>query len=258
MVDYLLSNKQATVQEVRDFLDDEYDIDVSYDTVRRAMKAAHLTRKVVEKIALQRNDVLRTRFLCKICQYSTEQLVFVDESASNERTAERRYGWSIRGDPCRVKRSNKRSKRWSVLPAITVDGYIACSIYQDSFTKQRFNTFIRQDLLPLMNVYPARRSVLVMDNHSIHRSDELTEMCEDAGVHILYLPPYSPDLNPIEQSFAQLKAWMRRNQRMADLLGRDFEAFIRMAIARTIGREGAWGHFRRCGYGRPMLEQEAA
>jgi len=50
MVDYLLSNKQATVQEVRDFLDDEYDIDVSYDTVRRAMKAAHLTRKVVGKI----------------------------------------------------------------------------------------------------------------------------------------------------------------------------------------------------------------
>jgi transposase len=88
-----------------------------------------------------------------------------------------------------------------------------------------------------------------MDNHSIHRSDELEEMCEAAGVILLYLPPYSPDLNPIEQSFSQLKAWMRRNQRMADLLHGQFEIFIRMAIQRTMGRRGAWGHFRKCGYG---------
>ena len=153
-----------------------------------------------------------------------------------------------------MKRSNKRSKRWSILPAITVDGYLAYEIYQDSFTKERFNTFIRQDLLPLMTPWPGPRSVLIMDNHSIHHSDELTEMCEAAGVHLLYLPPYSPDLNPIEQSFSQLKKWMRRNQRMADLLGRDFESFIRMAIQRSIGEKGAWGHFRKCGYGATPAE----
>jgi transposase len=207
-------------------------------------------------VALQRDDTLRTRFVCQISQYRTDQLVFVDESASNERTAERKWGWSIRGDPCRVRRNNKRSKRWSILPAITVDGYIAYEIYQDSFTKERFNRFIRQDLLPIMQPYPLPCSVLIMDNHSIHRSEELSEMCDLRGVILLYLPPYSPDLNPIEQSFGQLKSWMRRNQRMADLLNGHFETFIRMAIRRSMGDKGAWGHFRACGYGLTAPQQE--
>jgi hypothetical protein len=57
------------------------------------------------------------------------------------------------------------------LPALSLDGYICWKIYQDSFTIETFNAFIEVDLLPHMNAYPAPRSVLVMDNHSIHHSD---------------------------------------------------------------------------------------
>jgi hypothetical protein len=185
-------------------------------------------------------------------QYTPDQLVFVDESASNERTAERKFGWSMRGDPCRVRRSNKRSKRWSILPAITIQGYVAWEIYQDSFTTARFNAFIKQDVLPWMQPFPGICSVLIMDNHSIHRSDELTQMCEEAGVILKYLPPYSPDFNPIEQSFGQMKAWMRKHQRLATLLHGDFETFIRQAIKRVGRGKTAEGHFRACGYTMPV------
>ena len=172
----------------------------------------------------------------------------MDESASNERTAERRWGWSVKGKPCRVKRSAKRSKRWSILPALTIDGYMDWEIYQDSFTKVRFNAFIKKILLH-MQPSPLPRSVLIMDNHSIHHSEELTEMCVAAGVILLYLPPYSPIFNPIEQSFAQLKSWMRRNHRVADFYAKDFEGFIRLALSNVmVGRNAAAGHFRACGY----------
>jgi transposase len=88
-----------------------------------------------------------------------------------------------------------------------------------------------------------------MDNHSIHHSDDLVEMCERKGVYLVYLPPYLPDFNPIEQSFAQLKAWMRKNQRLADLFGHDFEGFIRLALRKVFQGKDARGHYRACGYG---------
>jgi transposase len=185
-----------------------------------------------------------------ICHFTSDQLVFVDESASNERSADRRWGWSTRGDPCRVRQSGKRSKRWSILPAITINGYIAWEIYQDSFTTERFNRFIRHDLMPYMTAFPGPRSVLIMDNCSIHHSEELTALCAANGVLLIYLPPYSPDMNPIEQSFARLKAWMRRNQRLAGMMGGNFSNFLGEAV-RSMSQRDCRGHFRRCGYAVP-------
>ena len=69
-------------------------------------------------------------------------------------------------------------------------------------------------MLPKCEPFPGPRSVLVMDNASIHHSAELDTMCHDAGVQLLYLPPYSPDLNPIEEFFAELKAFVRKTWRI--------------------------------------------
>ena len=91
--------------------------------------------------------------------------------------------------------------------------------------------------------------VLVMDNHSIHHSEELVEMCDRKGIHLVYLPPYSPDFNPIEQSFAQMKAWMRKNTKTADLYASDFEGFIRLALRKVFQGKDARGHYKACGYG---------
>ena len=61
-----------------------------------------------------------------------------------------------------------------------------------------------------MNPYPAKHSVLVMDNARIHHNEDLVAAVEDIGCKILYLPPYSPDLNPIETAFSALKSWLKR------------------------------------------------
>lgn len=73
-----------------------------------------------------------------------------------------------------------------------------------------FEDFIRE-LLQHCGRFPAPKSVLVMDNASIHHSEALKRMCSDAGVILIYLPPYSPDLNPIEEFFAQLKRFFKRH-----------------------------------------------
>ena len=109
----------------------------------------------------------------------------------------------------------KRSKRWSILPAFTVDGYIAWEVHQGSITAEIFNDFVRNQVLPQTTANGGPRSVLVLDNASIHWNQELIQMCETANVTLARLPPYSPDFNPIETSFALLKAWIRRNGEMS-------------------------------------------
>jgi len=64
-----------------------------------------------------------------------------------------------------------------------------------------------------MNPYPGPRSVLIMDNCQIHHVEEVEDLCQAHGVRLVYLPPYSPDLNPIEECFSFIKAYIRRNGR---------------------------------------------
>jgi transposase len=62
-----------------------------------------------------------------------------------------------------------------------------------------------------MNPFPGKNSVLVMDNARIHHNAEWISVIEELGGRVLFLPPYSPDFNPIELAFSTIKAWLRRN-----------------------------------------------
>ena len=104
-------------------------------------------------------------------QWDADQLVFLDESAANERTGDRKRGWSPVGLICEQFRPIKRSERWSILPALTVEGYIEYSIFQGAFTAELFIEFVEEKVLPHCNPYPGPRSVLILDNASIHKNE---------------------------------------------------------------------------------------
>jgi len=103
--------------------------------------------------------------------WNAEQLVFIDESAANERNMDRKFGWAPKGVPCYETRPIKCSERWSILPAYTLDGYITYEILHGSYTVELFEQFIKDKVLPLCNEYPLPRSVIVMDNAPIHRKE---------------------------------------------------------------------------------------
>ncbi|KAI1839882.1 hypothetical protein JX266_013914 [Neoarthrinium moseri] len=103
-----------------------------------------------------------------------------------------------------------RGKRYQILHAYTQDGVIFAKIYDGTTDSAVFETFIR-DLLPCCGRWPEPKSVLVMDNAPFHLPDMIEQICREAGVKVLFLPPYSPDLNPVEEFFAELKAFIKRN-----------------------------------------------
>lgn len=83
---------------------------------------------------------------------------------------------------------------------------------EGGFRRKHFERFLERQLLPVMQPYPYPNSVLVMDNASIHHGGKIEELAAEHGIRILYLPPYSPEFNPIEKGFGPLKANLRRTQ----------------------------------------------
>jgi len=110
--------------------------------------------------------------MVQLNQWKSEKMVFVDESAANERTADRKWVWAPIGMPCLFEQALKRTKKWSLLPAYTVKGFLTWGIQRGSYHKEDFNDFIRYCVLPMMNAYlQGQNSILIMDNARIHKSD---------------------------------------------------------------------------------------
>ncbi|CAB4405886.1 unnamed protein product [Rhizophagus irregularis] len=120
---------------------------------------------------------------------------------------------------------------YTILPALSLEGFIAVDIIEGSCDKEKFQTFVLTQLLPQINPYPAKHSVLVMDNTRIHYDDDLVTTIKDIGGRILYLPSYSPDFNPIETSFSALKSWLKRYRDLVDYF--DPIYLILVALAQT-------------------------
>ena len=98
-----------------------------------------------------------------------------------------------------------------------------------------------------MNKWPLPNSVLVIDNASIHRVDGIREMVEEHGARLVYLPAYSPDLNPIELAFSSIKAWLRANRDRINTEGENIYESLWEAVF-SVTQEDARGWFKHCGY----------
>ncbi|OQV11280.1 hypothetical protein CLAIMM_15140 [Cladophialophora immunda] len=238
----------ARRDEICDLLKEEYDIDVHATTAGRILKELDLTRKRITKINIRRDETLVAAFLAEMTRFTPDHLVSLDESAANERTGDRKYSWSPRGVPCRVRASNRRSTRWSILPALTIDGWLDYEIYHGSFDGDRFLAFMER-LLQQMNAFPGPRSVLLLDNASIHHGERIQTLAAQHGVILTYLPPYSPHLNPIEMAFHELKEWLRKNRDLGYIYEHEFETFLHLGMEAVCPARTARKYFRSCGYG---------
>lgn len=117
-----------------------------------------------------------------------------------------RYGWAPRGERLIAKAPHGHWKTTTFVAGLRHDRIVAPVALNCPMNGEIFQAYIDQFLVREL----APGDIVVMDNLSSHKSDAVREMIEDAGAELLFLPPYSPDLNPIEQVFAKLKHLLRK------------------------------------------------
>lgn len=247
---YLQHYPCAYQDEMQDFLREEYGFQLSQSGVSKLLKRRRFSRKRARRVSQNQSILLRCLWKAEIIGLRASQCVFVDESAFNERTGWRHFAYSQVGQPGRYRGDTTRGRIWSVLPAYTSEGYLSCTLLKEgAIDGDEFYRWVVEDLLPCCNRYPQTKSVIIMDNCQTHIKARIEEAVLEAGCEIKYLPPYSPDFNPIELTFSVLKSWIRRHfTQVYPTFEGDFEAFLKHAIAESYCDRHAEAHFAHCEY----------
>jgi transposase len=190
--------------------------------------------------AAERDEFLRAAWRLLVAEeVDAERLVFVDEMGTNVSLCPL-YAWSPLGERAFGSAPRNWGKNLTLLASITHRGLGPCLAVEGATTREVFETYLEGVLAP--SLIPGQ--MVVMDNLSAHKGERVKEIIEGRGCKLLYLPPYSPDFNPIEQAFSKVKGLMRRAQArtrdsLIEAMGRALEA---------VTDRDARGFFGHCGY----------
>ncbi len=117
----------------------------------------------------------------------------------------RRHGWAPCGERCRLAVPLGHRHTTTLTAALRTTGLVATALFEGATNGERFRGYVTDTLVPTLR--PG--DTVVLDNLPVHKVTGIREAVEAAGARLLFLPPYSPDFNPIENAFAKLKALLR-------------------------------------------------
>ena len=168
-----------------------------------------------------------------------QRLVFIDETAVKTNltrlrgrapVGERLYGAAPFG----------KWRTQTFVAGLSHDALIAPWVIEGAMNGPAFETYIETQLAPVLE----RRTVVILDNLSTHKSPRAAQALKDCGCWFLFLPPYSPDLNPIEQAFAKLKAHLRR------IGARSYDTLVEAIgdVCDLYQPQECWNFFQAAGY----------
>lgn len=204
--EYIKKFPFSTVEEIKVFIYNNFNIKVSNNTITKLFKILNLTRKKVKFHIIKDLEYLkklekeRVIFIDKIKNLYFNKIIFIDESGFNVSATDK--GLSVKGEKINIPKKNLKSKNLSLLMAITKDEILNYDIYESSINKQSFYDFIKKIITNLKE----DGYTFVFDNVSFHKNKEVLSLITDSNNNYLFTPPYSPNLNPIENTFGIIKS----------------------------------------------------
>ena len=189
--------------------------------------------------ASERREEDRASFREQVKPLDAKRLVFVDESGSNVALTPL-YARAPRGQRAGGSVPRNRGKNTTLLASLSMEGIGASMLLEGATTAAAFEIYLQQILLP--SLIPGQ--IVVMDNLSVHKGARVRHLIEERGCQLLFLPAYSPDFSPIEETESSIKAYLRR---MGARTREALEEAIAQALE-TVTSQDARGWFGHCGY----------
>ncbi len=171
------------------------------------------------------------------------RLVFVDEMGTNTALSPM-YAYSPRGRGAYAQIPRNRGANTTLLASMSLEGMGPCLAVEGATTAEVFEAYIEKVLAPSLR----RGQIVVVDNLGAHKGERVRELVEERGCQLLFLPPYSPDFNPVEEAFSKIKGALRKAG------ARTREALIEalgVAISAVTARDTR-GFFEHGGYHLPV------
>ncbi len=195
--------------------------------------------------AAERDEWLRAAWRVTLAQHiDPERFVFVDEMGAHTSLSSI-YAYSPKGQRAYCSVPRNRGPNTTLLSCMSVEGMGASLAVEGATNRDVFEAYVERVLAPKLR--PGQ--VVVMDNLTAHKGERVRELIEGRECELLYLPPYSPDFNPIEEAFAKIKGVLRKAE------ARTREALVEAmgtAIS-AVSAHDARGFFEHCGY-RPRVQ----
>jgi transposase len=187
----------------------------------------------------ERPDVAERRAAwCQARGDLTGRLIFLDETGARTDMT-RRHAWAAVGERALGHAPAGHWKTTTFLAGLTGEGLLAPFVLDGPMNRAIFTQYVRQMLVPELR--PG--DILILDNLPGHKGAQVADLIHASGARLLFLPPYSPDLNPIELAFAKLKALLRKEAKRTretlwQTIGRLLDAFTSAECANYIRHAG--------------------
>ena len=250
LLELVLEHPSMYLHELQNALLQATGTDVSTATICRFLHDQGFSCKKLSFRAQQRNDELKAQFQSDISLFEPHMFIFIDETGSDKRTALRKFGYSFKGMRAVTDRLLVRGKRFSTIAAMCMDGIIDVHITTGSVDGETFCEFIERCLQPQLLPYDGTnpRSVVILDNASIHHVQPAIDLIQETGAIPVFLPPYSPDFMPIEECFSKVKSYLRGYDPLVPILEESEMEELILAAFTSITADDCQGWMRDCGY----------
>ncbi|UCM85104.1 MAG: IS630 family transposase [Rickettsia endosymbiont of Culicoides impunctatus] len=154
---------------------------------------------------MEANAEKRCKYLEDIKDLATDALVYIDESGIEMNITQDR-GWGKKGQTLQAKKSGKYYQRTNIIAGLVGNKSIAPFVFNGTCNTELFNNWVEQFLIKEL----IAGQVVILDNAAFHKSKKTKDLIESVGCRVIFLPPYSPDLNPIEKFWANMKRWIKQ------------------------------------------------
>ena len=211
LIGWVDAQGDITLAELTARLSAEYGVSAHAASVSRLLRAAEFTvKKTLLATETDRADIVRARRVWRNHRQPwmirrPQRLVFIDETGTTTKMTRLR-GRARRGQRLKMKAPFGHWGTQTFIAALRHDGLTAPWVIDRPMNRQIFETYVETQLAPTLK--PG--DMVILDNLSSHKSEKAKAILKERGAWFLFLPPYSPDLNPIEMAFAKLKAHLRR------------------------------------------------
>ena len=183
-------------------------------------------------------QIKRSKWTENISGAKAEHQIYLDESGINTNLA-RHYAHAVHGKRAVDAAPINTPAGTTVLSSIRLNGSLVYTTYQGGTTAQRFLEYMEKQLIPSLG----KDDVVIMDNMRSHHAKIVTELLDKAGISYLYLPPYSPDLNPIEKMWSKMKSILRKRKIR---IAAELPEAVKSALE-TVSTKDCKGWFPACG-----------